>query len=36
MKDELKNIQKEEFSATFQKMYDRPKTCLYAIGAYFE
>ena len=34
--DELKKFQKEEFSAAFQKMYDRTKTCIYANGAYFE
>jgi HD superfamily phosphohydrolase YqeK len=28
--DELKNVQKEEFSAAFQKLYDRAKTCIYA------
>ena len=27
--DELKKDQKEEFSATFQKLYDRAKTCIY-------
>ena len=34
--DELKKVQKEEFSAAFQKLYDRPKPCIYANGAYFE
>jgi len=34
--DKLKKVQKEEFSAAFRKLYDRPKTCLYANGAYFE
>jgi len=34
--DELKKVQKEEFSAAFQKVYDRAKTCIYANGAYFE
>ena len=34
--DELKEIQKEEFSAVFQKLYDRTKACMYASGAYFE
>jgi hypothetical protein len=34
--DELKNIQKEEFSAAFQKLYNRAKACIYANGAYFE
>jgi hypothetical protein len=34
--DELKKVQKEEFSATFHKVYDRAKACIYANGAYFE
>jgi len=34
--DELKKVQKEKFSAAFQKMYDRIKACIYANGAYFE
>ena len=34
--DELKKAQKEEFSAAFQKIYDRAKYCIYANGAYFE
>jgi hypothetical protein len=34
--DELKMVQKEEFSAAFQKLYDRAKACIYAKGAYFE
>jgi hypothetical protein len=34
--DELKEVQKEEFSAPFQKLYDRAKACIYANGAYFE
>jgi histone-lysine N-methyltransferase SETMAR len=36
--DELKKGQKEEFSAAFQKLYDRAKACIhvYANGAYFE
>jgi hypothetical protein len=34
--DELKKVQKEEFSSAFQKMYDRAKACIYATGAYFE
>jgi len=34
--DELKKVQKEDFSAAFQKMYDHAKACVYAIGAYFE
>jgi histone-lysine N-methyltransferase SETMAR len=33
---ELLKVQKEEFSAAFQKLYDRTKACLYANGAYFE
>jgi hypothetical protein len=32
--DELKKVQREKFSAAFQKLYDRAKTCIY--GAYFE
>jgi hypothetical protein len=31
--DELRKFQKEEFSAAFQKMYDRAKVCIYANGA---
>jgi hypothetical protein len=34
--DELKKVQKEEFSAAFQKLYDRTKACVYANGACFE
>jgi hypothetical protein len=34
--DELKKVQKEEFSAAFQKVYNRAKACIYANGAYFE
>jgi hypothetical protein len=36
--DELKKIQKEKFSAAFQKLYYRAKACIriYANGAYFE
>ena len=34
--DELRKVQKEEFSAAFQKLYDRAKACIYASGAYFE
>ena len=30
--DELKKVQKDEFSAAFQKLYDCAKAC----GAYFE
>ena len=33
---ELKKVQKEEFSAAFQKLYDCTKICIYASGAYFE
>jgi hypothetical protein len=33
--DELKQAQKEEFSAAFQKLYDRAKACVCANGAYF-
>ena len=34
--DELKKVQKEEFSAAFHKLYDRAKACIYTIEAYFE
>ena len=34
--DELKKVQKEEFFAAFQKVYDRAKACIYGNGAYFE
>jgi hypothetical protein len=34
--DEVKKVQKEEFSAAFQKLYDHTKACIYANGAYFE
>jgi histone-lysine N-methyltransferase SETMAR len=34
--DELKKVQKEEFSAAFRRLYDRAKACIYAYGAYFE
>jgi len=34
--DELKKVQKEEFSAAFQKLYDSAKACIYSNGAYFE
>ena len=34
--DELKKVQKEEFSAAFQKLYDRTNACIYTNGAYFE
>jgi hypothetical protein len=34
--DELKKVQKEEFSAAFQKLYDHAKACICASGAYFE
>jgi hypothetical protein len=33
--DGLNNVQKEEFSAAFQKLYSA-KACIYANGAYFE
>jgi hypothetical protein len=33
--NELKNVLKQEFSAAFQKMYDRAKLCIYANGVYF-
>jgi hypothetical protein len=34
--DKLKKVQKEEFSAALQKLYDCAKACMYANGAYFE
>ena len=34
--DVLKKVQKEEFPATFQKMYDGAKACIYVNGAYFD
>jgi len=34
--DELQKVQKEEFSAAFQKLYNHAKACIYANGAYFE
>jgi hypothetical protein len=34
--DELKKVKKEEFSAGFQKMYDRGKAYTYVNGYYFE
>ena len=34
--DKLNKVQKEEFSAAFQKPYDRAKACIYSNGAYFE
>ena len=34
--DELKKVQKEELLASFQKLYNHTKTCIYANGAYFE
>ena len=34
--DELKEIQKEEFSVAFQKLYDCTKACIYSVGPYFE
>jgi hypothetical protein len=33
--DELKEVQKEEFSAVIQNLYDRAKACIYASGTYF-
>jgi len=33
---QLKKVQKEEFSADFQKLYDRAKACIYNNGACFE
>jgi hypothetical protein len=34
--DALRKVQKEEFSAAFQKLYDCAKACICANGAYFE
>jgi len=34
--DELKKVQKEEFLAAFQKLYNSAKAYIYANGAYFE
>jgi hypothetical protein len=34
--DDSKKLQKEEFSATFQKLYYRAKVYVYGNGAYFE
>jgi hypothetical protein len=34
--EELKKVQKEEFSAAFQKLDGRAKACIYANGAYFD
>jgi hypothetical protein len=34
--EELKKVQKEEFSAAFQKLYDHAKACIHASGAYFK
>ena len=34
--DELKKVQKQEFSAAFQKLYGRSKARIYANGDYFE
>jgi hypothetical protein len=34
--DKLKKVQKEEYSAASQKLYDRAKACIYASRAYFE
>jgi histone-lysine N-methyltransferase SETMAR len=33
--DEVKKVQKEEFSAAFQKIYDRKRACIDANGVYF-
>jgi hypothetical protein len=34
--DELKKVQKEEFLAAFQKIYNCAKSCMYFNEAYFE
>jgi len=33
--DELKKVQKEKFSAAFQRLYNNVKACMHASGAYF-
>jgi len=33
--DELKKVQKAQFSAASQKLHDRAKAYIYAIGPYF-
>ena len=33
---ELRKVEKEEFSASFQKLYGRAKACIYRNGTYFE
>jgi hypothetical protein len=33
---EFKKVQKEEFLAAFQKLYDHTKACIQANGAYSE
>ena len=34
--DELKKVQNDNFSAAFQKLYDRAKACIHANGANFQ
>jgi len=34
--DKLKKVQKDKFSAAFQKLYNRTKAYIYAKGAYFK
>ena len=34
--DELKKVQKKEFSAVFQKLYNCAKACIYGNGDHFE
>jgi hypothetical protein len=34
--DELKKVQKEEFSSSFNKVYNGTKACIQANGAYFD
>ena len=34
--DELKKVQKDEFSVAFQKLYSWAKAYVYANGVYFE
>ena len=33
--DELKKVQKDKFSAAFQKLYDGAKACIYTNAAHF-
>jgi thiamine phosphate synthase YjbQ (UPF0047 family) len=35
LNDELEEVQKEEFSAVFQKLYDRTKACIHTREDHF-